>query len=177
MPSELPALQAVLSKIHILSPNANEACSLLSIFHEGELEKAHIEKAAQILYEFGVGPGGTGSVVIRSGELGAYIKDNRDPGVWVDAYWKQSDRVIDVTGAGNAFLGGLAAGLSLCNGDVRRGALSFFPQILCSIYIAAVYGTISASFTIEQHGLPSLKEGLWNGEDPQSRLGLIKVQQ
>lgn len=42
---------------------------------------------------------------------------------------------------------------------------------------AAVYATVSASFTIEQHGLPLLKDGMWNGDRPQMRLGLIKIQQ
>lgn len=82
-------------------------------------------------------------MIIRSGELGAYVKTrlDKDKGVWVDAYWDEShsDKVVDVTGehtdqtklysvliirvlgAGNAFLGGLAAGLELTDGDIRRG--------------------------------------------------------
>ncbi|KIM33423.1 hypothetical protein M408DRAFT_326140 [Serendipita vermifera MAFF 305830] len=159
VPSELPALKAVLPKIAILSPNANEACSLLSLVPADgkEPSKQLIEKAASIFYGFGSDSQSNVKVVIRSGELGVYIKDSPDDGLWIDAYWGAYDsgKVVDVTGAGNAFLGGLAAGLSLCDDDVRK---------------AAEYATISASFTIEKHGLPVLKEGLWNGERAEDRL-------
>jgi len=42
---------------------------------------------------------------------------------WVPAYWKphEQDQVVDVTGGGNAWLGGLCAGLSLSDGDIRYG--------------------------------------------------------
>jgi sugar/nucleoside kinase (ribokinase family) len=131
-----------LHKIHILSPNAREACNLLSLPYESEPTRSLIEEAANQFYQFGIGPNGSGSIVIRSGELGAFVKDSVGPGLWVDAYWKENnDRVVDVTGevpiifmksavgvylpsgAGNAFLGGLAAGLHLCNQDVRKGGL------------------------------------------------------
>lgn len=48
------------------------------------------------------------------------------------------------TSAGNAFLGGYVAGLSLSGGDP---------------YEAALYATVSASFVVEQFGLPSLTPG------------------
>lgn len=44
--------------------------------------------------------------------------------------------------AGNAFLGGFIAGLSASNGDQ---------------YEAALYGTVSASFIVEQIGLPKVE--------------------
>ncbi|PVG01049.1 Ribokinase-like protein [Serendipita vermifera] len=157
VPSELPALKQVLHKIHILSPNAHEACGLLSLPYESEPDKDLIERAANQLYQFGIGPNASGSVIIRSGELGAFVKDSVTPGLWVNAYWNEnSDRVVDVTGAGNAFLGGLAAGLYLCNGNMQK---------------ATAYASVAASFTIEQWGLPKRdEEGLWNGSQPQERL-------
>jgi sugar/nucleoside kinase (ribokinase family) len=55
------------------------------------------------------------AVVIRAGALGACYALASDPTAvhWVPAYWTRatSDRVVDPTGAGNGFLGGLCAGL------------------------------------------------------------------
>jgi len=82
----------------------------------------------------------------------------------VDAYWgraHQDTAIVDVTGAGNAFLGGLAAGLAI-SGDV---------------YDATFYAAVSASFTVEQQSLPTLSPAngaseceRWNGDDPKRRL-------
>lgn len=78
-----------------------------------------IERAGDILLSLGAC-----AVIIRSGPLGAYVKESRtNIGIWIPAFFSSIDspRVIDVTGAGNAFLGGLIAGLSLTNGDVFSG--------------------------------------------------------
>ena len=83
-----------------------------------------------------------------------------------------------IAGAGNSFLGGLSAGLLLAKGDVFEGVRRYFRKIMmltASCLLAMLYATVSASFTIEQLGLPrltGLKEGkeLWNGGDPYDRL-------
>lgn len=113
------------------SPNAAEALRLLSIPHdEATLTRALIETAAHRFLDLGVGAQnrarGSGYVIIRAAGLGAYVVARRHgaahAGRWVEAYWREEDgRVIDVTGAGNSFLGGLAAGLSLADGDVYKG--------------------------------------------------------
>lgn len=164
VPEELPALREVLAAISILSPNADEALSLLSI--PGEPTKATVEDAARRFLDMGVGPDGQGAVIIRSGAMGAFISTRERGGRWVPAFWGPEDasKIVDVTGAGNSFLGGLSAGLLLENGDV---------------YKAVLYATVSASFIIEQEGLPMLtrKVGddgltveLWNGDTPWRRL-------
>ncbi|KAH9853707.1 Ribokinase-like protein [Lenzites betulinus] len=165
VPEELPALRTVLPDISVLSPNAEEALALLSL--PLSPTKELVEEACRQFLEMGVGPEGRGSVIIRSGAMGACIAQRGQPNVWVDAYWGgpgSAAKVVDVTGAGNSFLGGLAAGLVLSNGDVRE---------------ATLYATISASFTIEQEGLPRLRhetaEGSkqvehWNGDSPARRL-------
>jgi len=76
-----------------------------------------------------------------------------------------TDKAVDVTGAGNGFLGGLGAGLLLADGDV---------------YKAALYATVSASFIIEQEGLPHLSqtgegEELWNSDSPSRRLAELQA--
>ncbi|KAJ3485052.1 hypothetical protein NLI96_g5240 [Meripilus lineatus] len=168
IPEELPALISVLPSISILSPNADEALSLLSITEP--VSKAVVEEAASRFLELGVGEEGSGSVVIRSGHLGAYIATRKRGGKWIDAYWGvgNTDKVIDVTGAGNSFLGGLAAGLLLAQDDIYR---------------AAMYGSVSASYIIEQQGLPNLTRQysenggvteLWNGDSPTRRLGELE---
>jgi sugar/nucleoside kinase (ribokinase family) len=114
---------------------------LLSIAHDpAALTRLEIEAAAHRLLDLGVGTALPslirGAVVLRSAELGAYVatqphadteRNEAAPyaGRWVDAYWsaEHAERVVDVTGAGNTLLGGLAAGLALAN-DVYEGALA-----------------------------------------------------
>ncbi|KAH0587376.1 hypothetical protein H2248_006173 [Termitomyces sp. 'cryptogamus'] len=126
VPEELPALIKVLPGIAILSPNAEEALSLLSI--PLPPTPSSIEQAADRLLSYGIGDSRKGWVIIRSGGLGAYVKTLDSRGQWIDAYWSINDskRIVDVTGAGNSFLGGLAAGLML-TGDVVKGKQRYEP--------------------------------------------------
>jgi len=96
VPEELPALREVLPLISVLSPNAEEALGLLS--DPLPPTKSSIEQACNAFLDFGVGPGGTGWVIIRSGSMGAYIACRSQPGVWIDAYWRTEEQVVDVTG-------------------------------------------------------------------------------
>ncbi|KAI0728759.1 Ribokinase-like protein [Fomitopsis betulina] len=162
VPEELQPLRNILASISVLSPNAEEALSLLSI--QGPATKPLIEEACRRFMEYGVGPEGNGAVVIRSGALGAYVATRKGGGEWIPAFWNVPEHVVDVTGAGNSFLGGLGAGLALAGGNIVD---------------ATLYGTVSASFTIEQAGLPQLTETeiedgsvteQWNGDSPHRRL-------
>ncbi|KAJ6629207.1 Ribokinase-like protein [Mycena sp. CBHHK59/15] len=167
VPEELKPLVEVLPSIDILSPNAEEALCLLSL--PLPPRKSSIEEAARKFLELGVGKDGKGAVIIRSGSMGAYVAmKDKAPG-WVPAFWnsdRDPEKIVDVTGAGNSFLGGLAAGLLLENGD---------------IYQATFYASVSASFTIEQGSLPSIstvtgsKE--WNGDHPARRLNELRTRQ
>lgn len=62
--------------------------------------KTSIEAACAKFLQLGVGEEGKGSVVIRSGALGAYVASRTAAGRWVDAYWTEADleHVVDVTG-------------------------------------------------------------------------------
>lgn len=129
---------------NVRSPNAEEALKLLSL--PFQLTRSNIEQAGRMFLEYGVGMDGQGVVIIRSGQLGAFVITRRRCGAWVDAYWTKSEadtqHVVDVTGmsftfcwsghlsqlllntgAGNSFLGGLAAGLFQTEGDVYEGKL------------------------------------------------------
>jgi len=166
IPEELPALIHVLPSIAVLSPNAEEALSLLSMPRPPT--KQLIELAASKFLDMGVGKAGAGCVIVRSGAMGAYVATRVKGGQWVDAFWNNITKIIDVTGAGNSFLGGLAAGLLLADGDV---------------YEATFYATVSAGFTIEQEGLPNLSVTTtagnlgeeWNGDSPQRRLKELRT--
>ena len=93
-----------------------------------------------------------------------------DPGLeaWIPAYYDSSQAcsvrmVKDPTGAGNTFLGGL--GISLARGK--------------SIEEAALCGTVSASFALEQVGVPTLGRDdsgreTWNDDDVQRRLHILR---
>ncbi|KAK7061558.1 Ribokinase-like protein [Favolaschia claudopus] len=163
VPEELSALTKVLPQIDILSPNAEEALSLLSL--PLPPSKESIEEAASKLLKLGVGSEGKGAVLIRSGSMGVCVAFKNQPMRWVPAFWtsKDKDKIVDVTGAGNSFLGGLAAGLFLQNGD---------------IYEASFHASIAASFVIEQQGLPAVSTDngttLWNGDNPQRRLDELR---
>jgi len=94
-----------------------------------------------------------------------------DPGIeaWLPAYFggpagtdngSDDKKVVDPTGGGNAFLGGLAIGLA-------RGK---------EVLDAAAWGSVAASFAIEQVGMPTVgvdDEGreVWNGVRVEERLG------
>ncbi|KAF8974588.1 hypothetical protein BDZ97DRAFT_1774420 [Flammula alnicola] len=98
VPEELPALKKVLPLISVLSPNAEEALSLLSL--PLPPSKGAIEKAAEEFLDFGVGDQKNGWVIIRSGGMGAYMKSRETKGLWIDAFWtsEDTDKILDVTG-------------------------------------------------------------------------------
>ncbi|KAL1761399.1 Ribokinase-like protein [Schizophyllum commune] len=161
VPEELPSLIKVLPSISILSPNAEEAQCLLSM--PGTPTRESVEEAAAKFLDYGIGEAGEGAVIIRSGALGAYVLTREKGGRWIEAYWQDQKDVADVTGGGNSFLGGLGAGLIKCKGDV---------------YEATYYASVSASFIIQQFGLPLMEVTengtLWNGESPEKRLAELR---
>lgn len=90
-------------------------------------------------------------------------EDDDDPdfgvSMWYPAYHTNSSKVIDPTGGGNAFLGGMAVGLARGRG----------------LEAACRMGSVAASFAIEQVGMPILESDeagreLWNGDSVQGRL-------
>lgn len=55
--------------------------------------------------------GAKNTVVIRCGKLGCYAKQRKgtavtEKGIWLPPFYQSSEKVVDVTGAGNAFLVG-----------------------------------------------------------------------
>jgi sugar/nucleoside kinase (ribokinase family) len=82
---------------------------------------------------------------------------------WIPAYHTDSTKVIDPTGGGNTFLGGLAVALARGKG----------------IEEACAWGSVAAGFAIEQVGVPELGEDeegreTWNDARVEERLKLFK---
>lgn len=121
-------------------------------------KRQKIEYLTQHFLDLGAGY----AVVIRSGSLGACSAKRSERPKWTPAYYQSSEKVVDVTGAGNAFLAGLIAGLHQEKNDIGE---------------ACMYGSVSASYVIEQYGLPSMgADGRWNGSDrPLDRLGTMQM--
>ena len=86
-------------------------------------------------------------------------------------------------GAGNAFLGGLSAGLYLSSGNVHEGkvtGVTISHARTLTVHSAMLYATVSAGYTIQQLGLPRVeykgpeRVELWNGDRPEDRLTLLR---
>lgn len=114
-----------------------------------------------------------------TGEDGSYSFEREEVEVsaglerWLPAYFEGEEgkgKVVDPTGGGNGFLGGMSVGLARGKGVVE----------------AAAWGSVAASFMIEQVGVPVLSfseesgederkgEELWNGESVEGRLEVFR---
>ncbi len=89
--------------VDILTPNETEAASLTGLSVNNK-DQTSVRKAAQNLLDRGVG-----KVVITLGEMGAYATDGSQE-MFVSPI--RIGQVVDTTGAGDAFNGGLASGLA-----------------------------------------------------------------
>jgi len=106
--------------------------------------------------------GKIGGIIIRRGEKGCFISTWYNDESSLPAYhlplseipeverkeWKE--KVVDPTGGGNAFLGGLCIGLV----DNLKSSPS---SQLSMLFDAAIIGSVAASFAIEQFGMPKLR--------------------
>jgi sugar/nucleoside kinase (ribokinase family) len=153
--------------VDVFSPNHLE---LLSLFGRAEetFSQAYIQELAAAFLATGVGHEKQGVVVVRAGEHGCLVIAADIRAVWLPPFYESnesletsSSKIVDTTGAGNAFLGGFVVGHSETNDFVR----------------AAQYGSVAASFVLEQVGVPKLDSSplplrgeTWNGEAPRKRL-------
>ncbi|KAL4971293.1 Ribokinase-like protein [Aspergillus desertorum] len=161
-----PCLEAA-HTVNVFSPNHLELARLF-----GEplsatlLDKEKIESLALrfLMMNNGVGPNGEGVVIVRAGEKGCLVCALHTPPMWLPPFYIHGhDKVVDPTGAGNAFLGAFAIGYLQTGNAIE----------------AACYGSIGASFALEQVGMPELARNggasasgeLWNGESVLERLG------
>lgn len=124
-------LRALLSQVDLLSINDSEAMLLAG--------EANVVRAARKI--LGMGPR---HLIVKRGEYGALqFSDNEI--FAVPAF--PLENVVDPTGAGDSFAGGLFGSLA-ADGEVTSQSLRR----------AIVYGTVVASYTVEDFGLGRLKE-------------------
>ncbi|KAI9714237.1 MAG: hydrolase 76 protein [Chrysothrix sp. TS-e1954] len=172
VPAELETAKQASMLVDIVSPNHVELCSFYDRTCEYEdrdtgewaVEKDAVEACAKQWVREDAKPERPRSIVVRVGKEGCFSYSEKDGIQWTTAYHQDSSKVVDPTGGGNAFLGGFAMGF-LAEGTLKAGA---------------TWGSVAASFAIEQVGLPSLTrnakgEDLWNGDSALRRL--IEFQQ
>jgi sugar/nucleoside kinase (ribokinase family) len=127
--SARPALEALLRRVRVLLINDEEARLLSG-------ERNLVRAARRIL---ALGPG---SLLIKRGEYGV-IHFSGDTVFAVPAF--PLEEVFDPTGAGDAFAGGFLGSLARA-GDLSEG----------SVRRAIVYGSVVASFIVEDFGMRRL---------------------
>ncbi|KAI4719771.1 Ribokinase-like protein [Aureobasidium sp. EXF-10727] len=162
VPAELNNTIKALEHVNVISPNHAELSDLFSVVgttDSGDVDRQVIEScSSKLLSSVSSERALKVSVVVRSGKDGCYVGSSSKQ-AWLPAFHTPTpEKVIDPTGGGNGFLGGLAIGL------VRTG----------NVVEASKWGNVAASFMIEQVGVPVLQteEGKerWNGVVVQERL-------
>jgi len=168
-PAELANCLKALKYVDVVSPNHSELGGFFGVDTNGKdnVDYRTIEGLCDQWIESGIGPARQGGIVVRAGKDGCLVAR---PGVqrWLPAYHQSIEKVVDPTGGGNGFLGGLAMGL--VRGDAAPGV-----DILEE---AAAWGSVSASFAIEQIGMPVLSHTAqgerWNHTRVEDRLSEYK---
>jgi len=156
--------------VDVVSPNHGELGGFFGKDTNGKtaVDFRLIETLCNQWMESGIGHAGNGGAVIRCGKDGC-LATRKGLQKWLPAYHQSAEKVVDPTGGGNGFLGGLAVGL------VRGGAAPGTENL----EEASIWGSISASFAIEQVGMPILShttEGeTWNGTRVDHRLSEFKL--
>jgi sugar/nucleoside kinase (ribokinase family) len=154
--------------VDVVSPNHGELGGFFGkeTNGEGHVEYRLIEQLCGEWLASGMGQNGEGGVVVRCGKDGCLVA-REGSSKWIPAYHQSAEKVIDPTGGGNGFLGGLAVGLV-------RGQSADMEKL----EEAARWGSIAASFAIEQVGMPALgHDGVretWNGVVVEERLAEFK---
>ena len=126
----------------VISPNVLELQSLLSIEPGTETTLEDVTKAAQTLHDLvSAQTSQVPAIIVRAGHLGSYTLSPQWTG-WITPYFTSSNqsRVIDPTGGGTGFLGGLCAGLSFSDGDMREGESDDWSRLMSRITVCC-YGS------------------------------------
>lgn len=119
-PQQRTDFASALPKVDIISPDLESAARLYENTNPQELALTMHQDGAQV-------------VALRMGKRGSLVSERGGP-AYVVPIWPA--QVVDVTGAGNAYCGGLLVGYAESN----------------DAYTAGLYGAVSASFAVEQFG-------------------------
>ena len=198
-PSERMSFYEALKHVDVFSPNQDEMQALFADLPNANLKDLGQGGALIDPHTFEVSPFGlylrlkangfgdkTCALVLRQAERGCTVcsanRQFRVPAyhrAFTDLSPEEQDqwvnKIIDVTGGGNAFLGGFCIGLGLMSRWREKDPSSS----LSDFEGAAFYGTVAASFAIEQIGMPKVtykdSDGteLWNGDLPSDRMSTM----
>ncbi|KAL8740565.1 MAG: hypothetical protein Q9190_006748 [Brigantiaea leucoxantha] len=164
IPSELEKTKEALKWIDVMSPNLEEFATLLDDTFDLDniFDREKLRKQCEMLLSVDQNQK-CRTIVVRLGEQGCYIaqpaKEKYLPAYYIGG--QAQEHVMDATGSGNAFLGGFCVGLLDHSGCIED---------------AVAYGTVAASFALEQVGVPELtcaeigSDELWNGESVKVRM-------
>ena len=154
----LSSCLAAIKEVDVFSPNHLELPSLFDISHN-PFSRAKLEDITTQYINSSISPAGEGITAIRAGVHGCLLMVRGQKALYIPPYYHArgpvdaQKNILDTTGAGNAFLGGLAVGYFGMN----------------SWFEACYYGTVAASFMLEQIGIPTLEKDsgveYWNGEN------------
>ena len=183
-PAELPSFHKALKFVDVFSPNEHELNLLFHGLHEDGNEimpMEVIQHHCKNLLALGFGNKPC-AVVVRMGAAGCVIASQKrfvsflayhqppvkgTPEELVEWHVYKT-KTWDVTGGGNAFLGGYCIGLLSRPSD----------QVdFTEFEYAAIYGSVAASFAIEQVGMPEVSyrqadgRELWNGDGKEALYG------
>lgn len=174
VPENLSRFVEAMQVVDVFSPNHIE---LALIVGKQVPPKPDVEFFEAICAPFFSPPDGgstpQGVLVVRAGDQGCFVKSHTEQ-KWLPAYYAPHDdveatdcvsKVIDTTGAGNAFLGALTIGLLTSSGDIM---------------FAACAGNVASSYVVEQVGVPTLSSSedgtdLWNGEEVSARFDAYRA--
>ena len=176
LPSELNNFFEAIKHVDVVSPNLDELGALfdLSFSAKGSVEmKSLLEVCESILFRNS--DSRLWCIVVRMGHWGCLVADKHGCVIIEPYHPHLSDgaetlveKVVDPTGAGNAFLGGFCIGLKIPAIDRVRPVDSV---LNIQLLTAAICGTVAASFAVEQVGMPvlsnsTIQEGqeLWNND-------------
>ncbi|KAI8365754.1 Ribokinase-like protein [Blakeslea trispora] len=164
LPESLDRIIEATKRVDIISPNHEELAGMLGFCFDDLLgQQGHdVQHTVEYLAQQFVSRLQSCTLVVRVGKYGAMVLQEASAH-WVPAYWNRkedSERVVDVTGAGNTFCGGFAYGWVKTKGDA------------CA---SAYYGAVAASYAVEQVGVPDVAN--WkHKERPEDRLNRLKTQ-
>ena len=183
-PQELPSFHKALSFVDVFSPNEHELALLFNGPSSEEVKSMLTEELHGYCKELlSQNPENKPStIVVRMGASGCVIVTRKHFASFpayhtlpekakpeeIKAWNDHKAKTWDVTGGGNAFLGGFCIGL------LSRPKYQCNSHDFSEFDAAAIYGSVAASFAIEQVSMPKLsfREGdrqeLWNGEGEQS---------
>lgn len=105
---------SILKTVDIITPNETEAAILADLDVKTAFQKENIKKAADILLNKGIK-----TIIVTMGEKGALLKTNQREKV----FKSMQVEVVDTTGAGDAFNGGLVT--ALAEGKILDEAIRF----------------------------------------------------